>query len=199
VTDLRESLDELVAEHRRLGSPVGDYLRPGLPAADVERQLEALDLPALPDVADLYGWADGTDEEAWQRDARQAPFLRFIGDASFPALDSAAAWCRTVRELAQSTAADSVGALEPEALWHPSWFPIFRRDHGEFAMVCSRVEAPSVREVVWDMPELGRSFPTLTALIRAATRELREAFVWLADDRVLLRREVAALRPPRGG
>ena len=199
MTELRESLDDLVAVHRRLGSPVGDYLRPGLPAADVERQFEALGLPAPPDVVDVYGWADGTDEEAWQGDARQAPFLRFIGDTYFPTLDSAAMWCRTVRELAASIAADSVGALEPDALWHPSWFPIFRRDHGEFAVVCSRAEAASVREVAWDMPELGRSFPNVTALIRAATDELREAFIWLADDRVLLRREVAELRPPRGG
>jgi cell wall assembly regulator SMI1 len=199
LTELREALDKLVAEHRRLGSPVGDYLRPGLPAADVERQFEALGLPAPPDVVDLYGWADGTDEEAWQGDARQAPFLRFIGDTYFPNLDGAARWCRTVRELARSTAEASVGALEPDGLWHPSWFPIFRRDRGEFSIVCSRVEAPSVHEVVWDVPELGRSFPNLTALMRTATDELREAFVWLADDRVLLRREVAELRPPRGG
>jgi cell wall assembly regulator SMI1 len=198
LTVLREALDELVTEHRRLGSPVGDFLRPGLAAADVERQFEALGLPAPPDVVDLYGWADGTDEEAWQRDARQAPFLRFIGDAYFPTLDSAATWCRTVRELAESIATDSVGALEAKALWHPSWFPIFRGDHGEFAVVCSRVEAASVREVAWDIPELRRSFPNLTALMRTAAGELRDAFVWLADDRVLLRREVAELRPPRG-
>ena len=194
VTDLAPVLDALVEEHRRLGSPVGDFLRPGLAAAEVKRQLGEVGLPAPPEVVDLYGWADGTDEPAWQAQAGKAPFLRFLGDAWFPPLNDAVRWCQSVRDTAESAAYDSPEGLPPESFWDPSWFPVFRIDRGEIAVACSANHAAIVHEVVWDRPEEGRTFPSLTEFILAATSELRDRFVWLADDRVLLSREVAELR-----
>jgi cell wall assembly regulator SMI1 len=194
VTDLTTALDVLIAEHRALRSPAGDFLMPGLPAAAVARQLDGLGLPMPPDVAELYGWADGTDEGAWQAGAGDGPFLRFAGDTTFPQLDDAARWCRTARELAQASAYDSMEGLEPDAFWHPSWFPVFRLDRGEIAVACSLSEPATVHQVIWDRPDERRTFPSLTEYILAATIELRERFVWLSDDRVLLRREVAELR-----
>lgn len=199
MTDLTAALDALVAEHRALGSPVGDFLRPGLPAADVATQLDALGLPAPPDVVELYGWADGTDEDAWQAHAGQAPFLRFLGDLSFPPLDAATEWCRTAREMAATSSFDSPEELPPEAFWDPLWFPVFRLDRGEIAVSCSLDQLAQAHEVIWDRPDERRTFPSLTAFIVAATADLKDRFVWLSDDRVLLRREVAALRRSAGG
>jgi cell wall assembly regulator SMI1 len=198
VTDLTTALDAIVAEHRALGSPVGDFLRPGLPAVVVVTQLDALGLPAPPDVVELYGWADGTDEAAWQVDAGPAPFLRFLGDLVFPSLDDAAAWCRSTREMAQVASEESMDGLQPEAYWDPTWFPVFRPDRGEVAVTCSRHEPPTVHEVVWDSPDR-RTVPSLTEFTRAAAVELRDHFVWLRDEKVLLRREVAELRGSIGG
>ena len=172
VTQLTRSLDALVAEHRALGSPVGDFLRPGLPAADVVTQLDVLGLRAPPDVVELYGWADGTDEMAWQAHAGQAPFLRFLGDLAFPPLDAAAEWCRTAREMAQTSSFDSPEGLPPESFWHPTWFPVFRLDRGEVAVACSGSEPATVHEVIWDRPDERRTFPSLTAFIVAATADL---------------------------
>lgn len=199
MTQLTRSLDALVAEHQALGSPAGDFLRPGLPAADVVTQLDGLGLPAPPDVVELYGWADGTDEVAWQAHAGQAPFLRFLGDLSFPPLNATAEWCRTAREMANAASFDSLEGLPPEAFWDPTWFPVFRLDRGEIAVSCSLDQLAQVHEVIWDRPDERRTFPSLTAFIVAATADLRDRFVWLSDDRVLLRREVAALRRSAGG
>lgn len=195
MTGLTAALDALVAAHRAMGSPIGDFLRPGLPAAAVARELDALGLPAPPDVVELYGWADGTDEGAWQAQAGQAPFLRFLGDTTFASLVDAAGWCRTARGLAEAASFDSPEGLAPEAFWDPSWIPAFRLDRGEIAVACSRSEPPSVHEVVWDAPApgTGRSYPDLTTFILDATRRLRDDFVWLPNDRVLLHRDVAAL------
>lgn len=194
VSDLTMALDALIAAHRRLGSPAGDFLRAGLPADAVVARLAELGLPAPPDVVELYRWADGSDEAAWQADASQAPFLRFAGDTSFPPLDDAARWCRTVREMAQTSAYDSMEGLTPDAFWHPTWFPVLRRDRGEVAVACLEGEPATVHEVSWDRPDEQGTFTSLTQFILAATIELRDRFVWLSDDRVLLRREVAELR-----
>jgi cell wall assembly regulator SMI1 len=199
VTQLTRSLDALVSEHRALASPAGDFLRPGLPAGDVVAQLDGLGLPAPPDVVELYGWADGTNEVGWQADAGQAPFLRFLGDLTFPPLDAAAEWCRTAREMAESASFDSPEGLPAEAFWDPSWFPVFRLDRGEIAVSCLLDQPARVHEVIWDRPDERRTFPSLTAFIVAATADLRDRFVWLGDDRVLLPREVAALRRSAGG
>ena len=191
------ALDALVEEHDRLGSPIGDYLRPGTPPATVAAHLEGLGLTAPPDVVELYGWADGTDEAAWQAAAGPAPFLRFVGDAYFPTLDDARRWCRNIRDLAAIAAYDSDGALAPDELWHPTWFPVLRQDRGEFAVACSS-GAATVHSVVWETGP-GQTYPNLIEFIRNAASELREHFVWLPDDKVLLRREVADLRQSLGG
>ena len=198
MNSLRTSLEALVDEHRKLGSPVGDYLRPGIPATAVVAQLEGLGLTAPPDVIDFYGWADGTDEAAWQAAAGPAPFLRFVGNAYFPSLDGAVQWCGTIREIAKDIAYDSDGVLAPDELWNPTWFPVLRRDRGEFAVACSP-DAATVHGVVWEMPGEGQTYPNLIEFIRSAAIELREHFVWLPDDKVLLRREVAELRRSVGG
>ena len=197
VSELTTALDALLEEHRRLGSPVGDYLRPGASRAAVERRLGSIGLPAPPDVVDLYGWADGTDEPAWQREAPRAPFLRFIGDAFYPPLDDAVRWCATVRQLARDLAEGSIDPIDREAFWRPIWLPVLRPDRGEWAVVCAAGEQATVHRVDWGQPGAGRQHPNLAGLFRSAADELRDGFVWLAEEQVLLRRDVAALRQPR--
>ena len=177
-----------------MGSPDGDYLRPGLARQDVERALQSIGMPAPADVVDLYGWADGTDEEAWQRNAtagERLPFLRFLGDTYFPPLSDALTWYGNVQEVAAEVAFASVDALVATDLWQPSWFPVFRPDRGEYAVVCAPDQPATVRRVDWETAPNGRELASLTALIRSATAELRDEFVWLVNEQLLIRRDVA--------
>ena len=194
MTELTTALGAVVAAHRALGSPIGDFLRPGLPAAVVVSSLDALGLPAPAEVVELYGWADGTDEAAWQATQGATPFLRFVGDAWFPPLDDAVRWCHAVRETAESLAWDSDGAVTADHFWHPTWFPVLRRNRGEFAVACLPAGPATVHVVDWEEPNPEPAFPDLTAFFHSMAVELRDRYEWLPDDRVLLSHAVADLR-----
>jgi hypothetical protein len=58
---LTESLEALVAEHDRIGSPLRSRLGPGRPAADVEAALRGVGLAPTDEIVELFGWHEIRD------------------------------------------------------------------------------------------------------------------------------------------
>jgi cell wall assembly regulator SMI1 len=191
MTELTEALDELMAQHRRIGSPVPGYLRPGLPADDVRRRIVAtlgLDPPA--DVIDPFAWHDGIDEEAWRRDGAGTGFARLFGDAYLAPLADAIRHYRERIETDETTARYS---MPGEALqtWKPSWFPVFSEGWETYGVECDP-GSPNrglVYDPSWDPPAgvgPGPRFRNLQHLLESVVRRFQAGgYEWNAETRFL--------------
>jgi hypothetical protein len=149
VSELSDALDALLAEHTRIGSPAPGYLRPGLPADDVARQIAAsvgFDPPA--ELTDLYAWHDGFDNDAWRRDDVAAGFARLFDDTYFAPLADAVASRRESIQIDETTATYAEPGTAPQS-WKPSWFPAFCQGWDDYGVECQpglahgRIYAPS--------------------------------------------------------
>jgi hypothetical protein len=197
VSELTEALEALMGEHRRIGSPVPRYLRPGLPADDVRGQIVATvghDPPA--DAIEPFAWHDGIDEEAWRRDSAGTGFARLFGDAYLAPLANA---IRHYRERIETDETAAQFSMPGDAVqtWKPSWFPVFSEGWETYGVECDpgspdrgRVYDPS-----WDPPAdvgPGPRFRDMRHLVESAIRRFQAgAYVWNAETRFLdERREI---------
>jgi hypothetical protein len=125
-----------MAQHRRIGSPVPAYLRPGVSADRVHESIRAtvgVDPPA--DVVNPFVWHDGIDDKAWERDDVATGFARLFGDAYFAPLASA---IRHYRERIEGDEITARYSMPGEALqtWKPSWFPVFSEGWETYGIEC---------------------------------------------------------------
>jgi hypothetical protein len=196
VSKLTDALDELMAHHRRIGSPVPDYLRAGQPEDRVRAQIVATvgaDPPA--DLVDVFVWHDGIDNEAWERDDAATGFGRLFGDTHFAPLADA------IREYRERIEGDETTALySPPGTaiqtWRPTWFP-FCQGWDTYAVECDpdspdrgRVYDPS-----WEPPAdvyPAPRFRDLVHLVESAIRRFKAGgYSWDPTTRFLEeRREV---------
>jgi hypothetical protein len=124
MSTLTDALDRLAAEHDRLGTPLRRLLRPGLEPRAVAEQLSAADLPAIPELIELYSWHDSLDM------SHGGPDL--FGDMAVVPLDRAIELTEFWREI----------SVPPEDMrdvvtWLDSWVAIGGTDHAELVLDAS--------------------------------------------------------------
>lgn len=195
MSQLTEALDALVAQHRRIGSPVPEYLRPGLPADDVRGQIVAavgLDPPA--DAIDLFAWHDGIDNDAWERDDVATGFARLFGDTHYAPLVDAV---RHYRERIQTEEITAQFSMPGQAVqtWKPSWFPVFSEGWETYAIECDpgSPDRGHVYDPSWDPPASagpGPRFRDMLHLVESAIRRFQAGgYVWDTPTRFLEERQ----------
>jgi hypothetical protein len=197
VAELTDALDGLMAQHRRIGSPVPAYLRPGQAADHVLEQIVTTvgaDPPA--DAIDLFAWHDGIDNEAWERDDIATGFARLFGDAHFAPLTDAIREYHERIETDETTARYSMPGDAPQT-WKPSWFPAFCQGWETYGIECDRDSGNRGRiyDPSWDPPidvAAGPRFRDLLHLVQSALRRFEAGgYAWDTATRFLEeRREV---------
>jgi hypothetical protein len=135
---LTDSLEALVAEHDRIGSPLRDELRPGIPRSDIEAAVRGIGLAPPGELIDLFAWHDleavradvGRVDWFWPagvyrlREAVEG-YQRFVADGGVTAAD----------------AGDSLGPEQPPTatftgFWRTDWFPVLDGSPEKYAIEC---------------------------------------------------------------
>jgi hypothetical protein len=200
VGELTDALEALMAQHRRIGSPVPDYLRPGLPVSTVrETIVTAVLLDAPDDLLELFAWHDGIDEESWQRDDVGTGFARVFGDTYFAPLADAIGEYRERIETDEMVARYST----PDAAlvtWKPSWFAAFCRGWDTSAVECdpASTDLGRVYDPAWEPPidiGPGPRFRDLPHLVEAAVRRFESGGYWWNPANRFLEERADVLRP----
>lgn len=180
-----------MSQHRRIGSPVPDYLRPGQPADRVLEQIVAVvrvDAPA--DAIDLFSWHDGIDNESWERDDVGTGFARLFGDTHFAPLGDAVRHYRERIETDQITARYSMPG-DAVQTWKPSWFPVFSEGWETYGIECDpgNPDRGRLYDPSWDPPASvgpGPRFRDMLHLVESAIRRFQAGgYVWDTATRFL--------------
>ena len=194
MSELADALDALVAEHRRIGSPLPNYLRPGAPADVAREQIRATVGGQPPDdLVDLFSWHDGTDKDAWRRDEAGTGFARFFGDTHFATLATAVKVYADSIETDEITARYSMTGTAPQ-LWTPSWFPAFATGD-VVAVECDAAskDLGAVYDVNWHPPTSDVHVPRFRDLLHLAQSMVRRfeagGYWWDPAERFLEERE----------
>jgi len=204
--ELTAALDDLIDRHRRLGSIVPDYLRPGRDPAEVRAAIEALGVDPPDELVELFAWHDGLDADRWPRPPGVVGYPRLWGDVFFDSLEASIEARETylnIDRVARATELSAYGTAG-EDTWHPGWFPAFAGGGETYAVDCR--DAPtrgSAFEVTWHPgpfgdPPLGR-FRSLMAMVQAIVRRFDAGAYtwnpevrWLDEDEKMLNRLIAA-------
>jgi hypothetical protein len=199
VDELTNALEALMAQHRRIGSPVPDYLRPGLAAATVRETIaKAVGIDASDDLLELFGWHDGVDDASWQRDGVGMGFARLFGDTYFAPLSDA------VDEYRSRIATDEQVALysTPETAlvtWKPSWFPALD-GWDTYGVECdfASPDRGRVYDPAWEPPvDIGHGprFRDLLHLVESAIRRFESGGYWWNPVDRFLEERADVIRP----
>ena len=170
MTIIADLLDQIVAEHDRIGSPLRRYLRrPGPAIEQVRARLAALGLPD--DVAAWFAAQDGVDQDAWHSDTG-GPILELVWGCEPTGLETALTHRRAALE----------GVTERPAVGG-SWIPVCRTQDVDYVAT-----APDGEIVLVDStPGFEGSRPAfagLGAMLEAMLARLRSGFYhWDAGTR----------------
>lgn len=172
MTDLRDSLDALVAELRRLGSDIGAYLQPGLPPEAIQGAVSAAGARPHEDVVTLFAWRNGTDIERLAADGKIDLSLTPSRRDFYPldrTIDEFRLRIDSARRAAARPMRGSDGefhAQDPDTIWSPAWFPILFGEGSESIYIRSDGEPGSVWfDAVHDPPR--RLFDSLADAVDA--------------------------------
>jgi hypothetical protein len=160
---MRSGLEALVAHLEHLGrTHLLECLRPGLPRKDLVRQLEARGFEVPAELADLYGWRDGTDLRAGAPldDVHLFPGFYFLS------LEQAMVYAETRPSEA--------------AQWGTGWLPLFTNGGGDFFLFDSG--RSEVRHSRIDSDEQPVEYTSLEAMI-ATLNECFERDIFFVDER----------------
>jgi len=198
VSELTDALDELIEQHRRIGSPVPKYLRRGLSEDRVRRQIaDAVGVDAHPSLVELFAWHDGLDNEAWERDGAGNGFARLFGDTHFAPLADAVGSYRESIEIDATTARYAGG--EAPVTWGPSWFPAFCEGWDVYGVECKPgPESGFVFLPSWEPPPAigpGPRFRSLQHLVDSAIRRFRLDGYWWNSAEGFLEERLEVLDP----
>ena len=133
---LTDSLEAMVVQHDRIGSPLRERLAPGVPRHRIESAVMALGLSPPEELIELFAWHEVRDDPAdkWR--------VTWFWPASPLRLDEAVDEYRhamtiggvTPAELEEHLAAAGPGSTLT-GFWRSDWFPIL--DGGEGAVQCA--------------------------------------------------------------
>jgi len=182
MSDLLDALERLLAEHRRIGSPVPDYLRPGGAGAEVIRAVEGTTGIAPPeDLVELFAWHDGIDNERWVRESAGTGFARLFGDTHFAPLEECVEAFHEAIEIDRQAAMYPPGDVDA-SIWQRSWFPVFTGGWETYTVECADDGLRGrVYDVYWHPPIADPKEPrflSLTHLVRSVVRRFEADGYW---------------------
>jgi hypothetical protein len=170
------TLEAILAEHDRLGSPLRRYLRPGLAENDVRARLASLGLEAPPELVEWFGLADGLDDARWQADADGAPDLALVTTVGPYSLADAI----TTYSLGQRLNAET-----GVPYWRADQLPVLVGLKCDYSITCARGDTSVWRVVLppesgsWVTAPVAVSLETLLERMLVALRA--DAYVWDAE------------------
>lgn len=199
MTDVPTRLETLIETLTALGSPIGQYLRPGRSMTDVPTALGSLGLVPSEELLDWFARHDGpNDEEFENADARASP-LEFFPGVRPLTLDEAVELCGQMRASAEELGEDA------RMFWRPSWFPILVGSGSTFAVDCE-VQDSTATAAIWR--SVSHPGPSQTGVVAASLANLVDKWVaeiragsvyWHADYRSLEPRDEEAIRLEAAG
>jgi cell wall assembly regulator SMI1 len=150
VTDATQALEALLAELTSRGSPLANFLEPGLPAAHIETRLAELGAEPHSDVIKLYAWHNGFDR--FRVPVSDNGIVSLVPFEEFNPLEETADVYFSWRQAAERDGATPVRhidglwrTIDPEDMWSRRWFPIFQGPGSEVIFIDNRdVSAGSV-------------------------------------------------------
>jgi hypothetical protein len=122
MSELVDALDRLMGEHRRIGSPVADFLLPGLHPAAIRARIATIGLEAPDEAVELFAWHNGTDNERYLSTGSGIGYGRLFDDVFFGTLDEAIAYYGECLQIDRGVA---MMYEDAEPTWRLSWFPPF--------------------------------------------------------------------------
>lgn len=183
MTEVAARLEELVGELGTLGSPIGRYLQPGRPEADVRAALAAFDLSPPTELVDWFGWHDGIDYEAADLGEDGDEPIEIFFSLTLLNLEEASRLCRERRAgVREAFGVDRPGP-EADPFWRDPWFPVIAGGDSLFAVACdaaaTRESAPVWRVYSHPGPfETGQVADSLADLVGRMATEVRAGSVW---------------------
>lgn len=135
---LTDSLDALIVEHDRIGSPLRDELRPGLPRLQIEEAVRGVGLAATRELVDFFAWHD---LEALPGSTGRVDWFWPAGGLR---LVEAVREYRLGVEIGGISPAEVGDSLAPEqpptatftGFWRTDWFPVLDGSPEKYAIEC---------------------------------------------------------------
>ena len=191
---LIESLEALVVEHDRIGSPFRDRLAPGVPRDRIVTAVRDLGLSPPNELVDLLTW------HAIRDDPADESRVTWFWPASSYRFDEAVDAYRlsmgiggvTPTELERHVAAAGPGSTL-SGFWRSDWFPILYASPEDYAVECSIDDHPIAASPVWrtnwhpdESFQTAQMAPTLTAFVDRIIELFREgAYQWDSEHQAI--------------
>jgi hypothetical protein len=199
MTDVPARLETLIEGLTALGSPIGQYLRPGRSITEVQAALGSLALVPSEELLDWFARHDGPDDEEFENaDARASPLELFPGVRPLT-LNDGVELCGQMRASAEELGEDA------RMFWRPSWFPILVGPGSTFAVGCD-VQDSTGTAAIWR--SVSHPGPSQTGIVAASLTDLLDRWIaeiragsvfWHADYRSLEPRDGEAVRLEAAG
>jgi hypothetical protein len=187
---LIESLEALLEEHDRIGSPLRDRLAQGKPPGEVEAAIRGLGLTPPIELVDLFAWReiqDAPGDEAritWLWPASPLRFEEAIG-AYRQSMDVGGITTDELQQQLETIA----GEATLTGFWRSDWFPILYGSPETYAVACRPGGAVTAEGPVWRVkwqPDPGfqsaEVAPSLTAFVDRVVELFRAgAYEWSAE------------------
>ena len=189
MSELTDALDRLMLEHRRIGSPVPDFLRPGSEPAKIRKRIAALGLEPPDDAIELFSWHDGSDNGRYVSSGAGVGYPRIFDDVFFGTIDEAVAYYRKCLQIDRDVA--GVYADDADRIWQLSWFPPFSGGLPTYGIECDPASPARGRifEPWWHPPiedPIRPRFRNLTHLVESVVRRFEAgAYSWDEATRFL--------------
>ena len=180
MSELVDALERLMLEHRRIGSPVPDFLLPGLDPPAIRARIATLGLEAPDEAVELFAWHDGTDNDRYLSTGAGIGYARLFDDVFFGTLDEAIEYYGECLEIDRN-----VGSMyeDYEPTWRLSWFPPFSGGLPTYGIECDA--ASPVRGMLfapeWHPPieePIRPRFRSLTHLVQSVVRRFEADGYW---------------------
>jgi hypothetical protein len=182
---LVDALDRLMAEHRRIGSPLPDFLLPGLEPAAIRARIAALELDPPDEVVELFSWHNGVDNDRYLSGGAGIGYGRLFDDVFFGTVDEAVTYYGECLQIDRITAETYDDPGEP--IWRVTWFPPFSAGLPTFGIECDVTSASRgmVFQPWWHPPieePIRPRFRSLTHLVESIVRRFEADGYWWDRD-----------------
>lgn len=187
MSELQDAFGELMSEHRRIGSPVPDYLVPGKPAGEVRQRLTIMGFDPADDVVEYFTLQNGIDDTPWFHvgSGLASGSLYLYPVYESPGLEQLERIYQDKRQVSQihGTAPRRKADIPEVAYWARTWLPVFVGDRYSVGADC---RGGSI-SVVWGQashPGSGPTAPlhqTLADFIRDVANRLRVGAIWWTE------------------
>jgi hypothetical protein len=177
VSDLTDALDDLLRAHAEIGSPLRSCIRrPGPSDAAIRSAFAAIGVSPSVEVMEWFEWGE-PDQTSWTN----AGAIGSVSSFWFGYPMSVAEAVRTHGEFEGDFGWTTQSTSDPE--WRSTWLPILWGSPAVYVADCTdpgRVSTPVRRTEnrPTDGPAAPEIFPSLVALVRAASRQVRTLLMW---------------------